>query len=89
MASLITTTTTTPTRTDRRLAVGLFILTFLSYAYFFGGEGWNQNSHFDLTRAVVERGTLHIDGYAVNTGDISPGAGGHTYSNKAPGLSFL
>ena len=61
----------------------------MTYAFFFGGEGWNQNSHFALTRALVERGTLYIDGYAVSTGDVSPGVGGHTYSNKAPGLSFL
>lgn len=67
----------------------LFLLAFVTYAWFFGGAGWNQDAHFDLTRALVERGTLHIDGYAVNTGDVSAGTGGHTYINKPPGVSFL
>ena len=77
---------------DRRIAVGLFILTFVAYAWFFNGGGWNQNAHFDLTRALVERQTFHIDGYRVNTGDISwSSVSGewHAYSNKPPGLPFL
>jgi hypothetical protein len=76
----------------RRTAVGLFVLTFVTYAWFFGGGGWNQNAHFDLTRALVERQTFHIDGYRVNTGDISwsPVSGQwHAYSNKPPGLPLL
>ncbi len=77
---------------DRRTAVGLFILTFVAYAWFFGGGGWNQNAHFDLTRAMVERQTFHIDGYRVNTGDIgwsNVSGQWHAYSNKPPGLPFL
>ena len=77
---------------DRRIAVGLFILAFVTYAWFFGGGGWNQNAQFDLARALVERQTLHIDGYRVNTGDISwsPVSGEwHAYINKPPGVSFL
>lgn len=77
---------------DRRIMVGLFLLTFVAYAWFFGGGGWNQNAHFDLTRALVERQTLHIDGYHGNTGDVSwvrHGAAWHVYANKPPGVSFL
>src|SRR5438270_5858737 len=74
--------------THRRLAVGLFVLTFVAYAYFYGGGGWNQNANFDLTRAIVERHTFAIDAYYHNTGDISTHAG-HIYANKAPGLSLL
>ena len=77
---------------DRRLAVGIFVLTFVTYAWFFGGGGWNQNAHFDLTRALVERQTFHIDGYRVNSGDIAwSNVSGqwHAYSNKPPGLPFL
>lgn len=77
---------------DRRIAVGLFFVVFGTYAWFFGGGGWNQNAQFDLTRALVERQTLHIDGYRVNTGDVSwtPLSGEwHAYSNKPPGASFL
>ncbi len=73
---------------DRRIAEWLFLITFVSYGYFFAGGGWNQNATFDLTRAIVERHTFAIDAYAANTGDVSF-AGGHVYANKAPALSWL
>ena len=73
---------------DRQVAVWLALLTFVTYAYFHGGGGWNQNSQFDLTRAIVERHTFAIDAYAGNTGDVSAYQG-HVYTNKAPGLSLL
>ena len=78
-----------PLRTsDRQLAVWLALLTFGTYAYFQAGGGWNQNSQFDLTRAIVEQHTFAIDAYAPNTGDTSR-ANGHVYSNKAPALSWI
>src|SRR5438128_6391112 len=73
---------------DRQLAIWLSLLTFATYAYFHAGGGWNQNSQFDLTRAIVERHTFAIDAYASNTGDLSSYRG-HVYTNKAPGLSIL
>ncbi|HXG58559.1 MAG TPA: hypothetical protein VNL91_06025, partial [Thermoanaerobaculia bacterium] len=73
---------------DRRIAWWLFLLTFLVYGYFYAGAGWNQNAQFDLTRAIVEQKRFAIDDFASNTGDISR-HGGHVYSNKPPGLSFL
>ena len=73
---------------DRQLAERLFLLTVVVYAWFYAGAGWNQNSQFDLTRAIVERHTFRIDAYASNTGDVSY-HGGHIYSNKAPGISWL
>ena len=73
---------------DRRIARGLFVLAWVTFAWFYGGAGWNGHAQFDLTRALVERHTLYIDGYDVNTGDVSRG-GSHTYSNKPPGVSFL
>jgi hypothetical protein len=75
--------------TDAKIAAGLFILAAVTFGYFTGGAGWNQDAHFDLTRAIVERHTLYIDGYDVNTGDVSKGTGGHTYINKPPGASIL
>ena len=60
----------------------------MTYAYFQSGGGWNQNSQFDLTRAIVERHTFAIDDYASNTGDVSRAAG-HIYSNKSPALSWM
>ena len=73
---------------DRRIAVWLAILTFVTYAWFHAGGGWNQNAQFDLTRAIVERHTFAIDAYAGNTGDVSR-HDGHVYANKAPALSGL
>jgi len=74
---------------ERRIAAGLFVIAAVTFAFFTGGAGWNQDAHFDLTRALVERRTLFIDGYAANTGDVSQGIGGHTFINKPPGASLL
>ena len=63
-------------------------VTFLSFIYFYEGGGWNQNSRFDLLRAIVERHTLAIDAYHENTQDKAHFQG-HYYSDKAPGLGFL
>lgn len=73
---------------DRALARRLFVLTFVAYAWFFGGGGWNQNATLDLARAIVERGRIDIGPYASNTGDLSY-ADGKVYANKAPGLGVL
>lgn len=72
----------------RLLAAALFI----SYAYFFQGGGWNQNTRFALTRAIVEHRTLRIDQTArvsdrLVTGDYAE-RDGHLYSDKAPGASL-
>jgi len=72
----------------RRVSVPLFALVFGTYAYFYQAGGWNQNSRFDLTRAVVEQGTLSIDAFQENTGDKAL-RDGHWYTDKAPGLSLL
>jgi 4-amino-4-deoxy-L-arabinose transferase-like glycosyltransferase len=61
---------------------------FLSSIYFYEGGGWNQNSRFDLLRAIVEQHTLRIDTYHENTQDKAHFRG-HYYSDKAPGLVFL
>jgi hypothetical protein len=74
---------------DKRIALGLFALTWVTFAWFYGGTGWNQAAHFDFTRALVERRTLAIDDYASNTGDTSEGTDHHLYMNKPPGASVL
>src|SRR5215469_11181402 len=71
-----------------KLASLLGLASFLSFIYFYEGGGWNQNSRFDLLRAIVERGTLQIDAYHTNTQDKAHFRG-HYYSDKAPGLAFL
>ena len=72
----------------RKAALLLGVVTFLSFIYFYEGGGWNQNSRFDLLRAIVERHTLQIDAYHDNTQDVAH-FNGHYYSDKAPGLVFL
>ncbi len=71
-----------------KAAVLLGTVIFFSYSYFYEGGGWNQNSRFDLLRAIVERHTLQIDAYHENTQDKAHFSG-HYYSDKAPGLVFL
>jgi hypothetical protein len=70
------------------VAAALAALLFLTYGYFFAAPSWNENSRFALTRSLVERGRLDIDPYQHETGDKAL-AGGHTYSDKAPGASLL
>jgi hypothetical protein len=69
------------------LRAAIFGVVALSSLYFVQGGGWNQNSRYDLTRALVEDGSLQIDRFAHNTRDKSV-RDGHFYSDKAPGLSF-
>jgi hypothetical protein len=78
----------TATTSPRALAIGMFAMLFATYAYFYQGGGWNENSRMDLVRALVEDRTLAIDRYAENTGDKAR-FGDHYYSDKAPGTSFL
>ena len=66
-----------------RPELALFGLVFVAYAYFYQAGGWNQNSRFDLVRAIVEEHSLSIDPYVcmnphptgvphhLNTGDVS------------------
>src|SRR4051812_30514132 len=75
-------------KSDKRIAEWLAIVTFAACGYFFAGGGWNQNSQFDLTRAIVERHSFAIDSLARNTGDVAI-ANGHIYSNKSPAMSWL
>ncbi|OLD54938.1 MAG: hypothetical protein AUI64_04210 [Acidobacteria bacterium 13_1_40CM_2_64_6] len=70
-----------------RLRVALFLLLFASYAYFYQAGGWNQNSRFNLVRAITNDRSLQVDPYHRSTGDQAL-FDGHYYSDKAPGLSF-
>jgi hypothetical protein len=72
----------------RAAAILLGVVALVSFSYFYEGGGWNQNSRFDLLRAIVERHTLQIDAYHENTQDKAH-FHGHYYSDKAPGVVFL
>jgi hypothetical protein len=65
----------------------LFVLLFVSFAYFYQAGGWNQNSRFDLVRAITNEGTLNIDPFKNSTGDKAFHEG-HYYSDKAPGIAL-
>src|SRR5689334_17604854 len=71
-----------------RTMIVLGVLVFVSCAYFYQAGGWNQNSRFALVRALVEQHTVRIDPYREHTGDRALW-NGHTYSDKAPGVSLL
>ncbi len=74
---------------ERRLETALFIIPFLSYAYFYQGSDQSIAARFDLMRSILERGTIWIDGFCgYNTADIIT-FGGHYYSVKAPGTSLV
>jgi hypothetical protein len=68
---------------DRRFSWLYAAWLFGLFAYFLPGPTWNPVSRFDLTRSIVERGTLTIDAVADDTGDKAL-SGGHWYSDKAP-----
>ena len=61
-----------PNAKDRR-RIGLTVFAFfvLTYGYFSPATQWNENSRYNLTRSLVERGSLNIDPYHENTGDKS------------------
>jgi hypothetical protein len=63
------------------------IAAFFAYAYFYQAGGWNQNTRFDLVRALVEERGIRIDDYVENSGDRAKFED-HYYADKAPGASF-
>jgi len=83
-------------KSSRSIYFLLFLLFFITYAYFFQGGGWNQNDGICLTRSIIDYGTFAIDGCQedvpgvdfVNT-DARAYYDGHCYSSNAPGLSLL
>jgi hypothetical protein len=76
------------TSRDVRLSWGVFALLLFSFAYFYQAGGWNENTRFDLVRAIVDDHSIAIDRFHANTGDKAS-YGGHFYSDKAPGLSLF
>jgi hypothetical protein len=71
-----------------RLRIGYAAWLFGIFCYFLPAATWNPVSHFDLTRSIVERGSVDIDAYFDNTGDRAH-RGDHWYSDKAPLVALL
>lgn len=81
-----------PRRPGRLPYLLLSLILFLASAYFYQDPEWNGNSRLDLTRAVVEEGTVAIDAYqSLPQWDTNDKAfyNGHYYSDKAIGSSLL
>jgi hypothetical protein len=71
----------------RREVILALLLTFC-YGFFVQVPIWNENSRYDLVRALVDDRTTRIDPYHRNTGDKAF-YDGHYYSDKAPGAALL
>ena len=72
----------------RRPELWVFVILLGSYAFFWHSRDWNSASRLMLTYAIVDRGTIIIDGLDEQTGDKAF-FGGHYYCDKLPGFSLL
>ncbi len=66
----------------------VFVILMTSYAFFWHSRDWNTASRLMLTYAVVDRGTVCLDGLDRQTGDIAK-LRGRYYCDKLPGFPFL
>lgn len=89
----------------RTYAITLFLILSICYGYFLPKwADWGANSRADIVYAFGDKGTLKIDDYHTNTGDLAcfPGpfkadpnnvlggdCTGNFYSDKSPGPSLL
>lgn len=72
---------------ENKIELTLFLVLFLSFAYFYQGGGSNQNARLGQMRVVAEKGQLHFQGIRVPSHDIV-NVNGKIYPNKAPGVSL-
>jgi hypothetical protein len=69
----------------------LFLLVWLSGAYFYHSPQHNENARWDQMRAILEERTLAIERYAYNTADVvelEKDGKNRVYPNKAPGTTM-
>ncbi len=69
-------------------SVGVFLILLGSYAYFRHARDWNTASRLMLTYALVDRGTILLNGLENQTGDRAKYQDDY-YTDKQPGYSFL
>lgn len=75
-------------RRDLLLApVGVAAILLASVSYFWQARDWNSASRLMLTYAIVDRGSIRLDPYRVQTNDIAS-FNGHYYTDKQPGYSL-
>ena len=70
---------------SRRLQLLLFTLSFVTFAWFHQGGGWNQNARFAEVRALVEQGRFAVDDYMV----YHPGEGRHLVRSRLERGEFV
>jgi len=75
-------------RLVRRPEVWVFVILFGSYSYFWLARDWNCASRLMLTYALVDRGTIAINGLEDQTHDRAYFRGRY-YTDKLPGFSLL
>jgi len=76
----------------RRIQLGILLLLWPTYAYFYQAGADNEASRLNLVRAFVEDGVFWVDPYAWNSADqivYERDGVRHYYSGKAPGSSML
>ncbi|HYL57590.1 MAG TPA: hypothetical protein VEU51_01875, partial [Candidatus Acidoferrales bacterium] len=79
---------TAPDARQRQIENAIFLIPFITYAYFYQGSDQSIACRFDLMRSMLETHALWINDFCgFNTADII-NFGGHIYSVKAPGTSF-
>ena len=72
----------------RQIEAAIFLIPFITYAYFYQGADQSVACRFDLMRSLLEKGHLYINDFCgYNTADIIT-FHGHIYSVKAPGTSY-
>ena len=72
----------------RRAEISVFLILLGSYAYFWQARDWNCASRLMLTYALVDRGTVSIDGLEDHTHDRAK-LHGRYYTDKFPGFSLV
>jgi hypothetical protein len=73
---------------NKSLAFWLFLLVFISGAYFYPGGGQNEAARYDTIRSVLEDHTFAVDNYTYNSADLIKYKM-HFYSSKAPGTFII
>jgi hypothetical protein len=72
----------------RQTETAVFLIPFITYAYFYQGSDQSIACRFDLMRSMLEKWRLWINDFCgFNTADIIT-VHGHIYSVKAPGTSY-
>ena len=72
----------------RRPESWVFFILVGSFAFFWHSRDWNSASRLMLTYALVDRGTIQLDGLEDQTGDKAMFQG-HYYTDKLPGFPLL